>query len=149
MPDTLHEDKCIFVAISRWILLRMRNISDKTCQEHQTAHFMFNKFFPRQSCHVRHNGQNYCTAGQATAEDMAHAHCTLYSQCYKPTLRISNTYCFSTAKIFARTHFSDTLHIHCLSCSYLLFSPLCIVKLSGRERSSVPVSANTLFIYLR
>jgi hypothetical protein len=27
--------------ISRWILLRMRNVSDKSCRENQNTHFMF------------------------------------------------------------------------------------------------------------
>jgi len=32
--------------ISRLIILRMRNASDKTCREDQHKHFMFNTFFP-------------------------------------------------------------------------------------------------------
>jgi len=32
------------------------------------------------------------------------------------TLRICNTYCFSTAIMVARTHLSVTLYVHCLSC---------------------------------
>jgi hypothetical protein len=38
--------------ISRWILLRMRNVSNKS-RENQNTHFMFNKiFFSRKSCHL-------------------------------------------------------------------------------------------------
>jgi hypothetical protein len=44
---TLHEDLCTFMVISRWILLRMRNVSDKSCRENQNIHFMFNNFFPK------------------------------------------------------------------------------------------------------
>jgi hypothetical protein len=44
---TLHEDLCTFVIISRWILLRMRNVSDKSCRENQNTHFMFNNVFPK------------------------------------------------------------------------------------------------------
>ena len=36
--STLHKDPCAFM-ISRWIMHRMRNISEKTCREN--AHFMF------------------------------------------------------------------------------------------------------------
>jgi len=32
--------------ISRLILLRMRNISDKSCRENQNTHFVFSDFFP-------------------------------------------------------------------------------------------------------
>ena len=58
----------------------------------------------------------YCTAGQATDGNMAHAHYVLdsYDQRYK--LRICNTYCFSTATIFARTRLNITSYIYRLSC---------------------------------
>jgi hypothetical protein len=42
---TLHEDLCTFMVICRWILVRMRNVSDKSCRENQNTHFMFNNFF--------------------------------------------------------------------------------------------------------
>ena len=44
---TLHEDLCTFMIISRWILLRTRNVSDKSCRENQNTHFMFNNFFSK------------------------------------------------------------------------------------------------------
>ena len=34
----------IFMVVSRWILLRMRNVSDKSCREDQNTHFIFNTF---------------------------------------------------------------------------------------------------------
>jgi hypothetical protein len=46
---TLHEDLCTFMTISRWILLRMRNVSDKICRENQNTHLRFNNFFPEKS----------------------------------------------------------------------------------------------------
>ena len=42
--STLHEDRCTFMVISCWILLRMRNVSDKFVQKIKT-HFVFNNFF--------------------------------------------------------------------------------------------------------
>ena len=33
------------MTISCWILLRMRNVSNKSCREHKSTHFMFNNFF--------------------------------------------------------------------------------------------------------
>jgi len=48
----------------------------------------------------------------------AHAHCTLVNLGYTYTLRIFNTYCFSTAKIVKRTRLSITFYVHWLS--YLL-----------------------------
>ena len=42
---TLHEDMCTFVTISRLILLRIRNVSDKSCTENQNIHFAYSNFF--------------------------------------------------------------------------------------------------------
>ena len=39
--------------------------------------------------------EKYCTAGHVTDDNMAHAHCMLYTSGYKHKLRISNTHCFS------------------------------------------------------
>jgi len=43
------------------------------------------------------------TAGQATDDNVAHAHCMLDTKGYKPTLRICINYCFSTATVVKRT----------------------------------------------
>jgi hypothetical protein len=42
---TLREDLCTFVIVSRWILLRTRNVLDKSCRENQHTHFVFKNFF--------------------------------------------------------------------------------------------------------
>ena len=39
----LHEGQYTFIIISRWILLGMRNVSDKNCRENEDKNFMFNK----------------------------------------------------------------------------------------------------------
>ena len=44
---TLHEDVFTFMTISRWILLRMRNVSDKSFRVNQNTPFMFHEFFPK------------------------------------------------------------------------------------------------------
>jgi hypothetical protein len=51
----------------------------------------------------------YCRAGQATDDNMAHAHCMVDTEDYKHTLRICNTYCFTTETVVARTRLSVTL----------------------------------------
>jgi hypothetical protein len=45
MTDTLHEDVFMFMTISRRILIRIRNFSNKSCRENQNTHFTFNNFF--------------------------------------------------------------------------------------------------------
>jgi hypothetical protein len=42
---TLHEDQYIFFIITHLVLLRMRNVSDKSCRANQNTDFMFNNFF--------------------------------------------------------------------------------------------------------
>jgi hypothetical protein len=43
------------VTASRSVLLKTRNVSDKSCRENQNTHFMFNKVFNRKSCNLRGN----------------------------------------------------------------------------------------------
>ena len=43
--DTLHEDQFTFLIISRSGLLRTRNVSDKSCREHQQTYYVFSNFF--------------------------------------------------------------------------------------------------------
>jgi len=116
---TLHVDLSTFVTVSRSVLLRMINVSDKSCRENQSTHFVFGYFFWLKSCHLCDNVENYCRTGQATDDNVTLAHCMLDTKGYKHTLRICNTYCFSTAKVVARTRLNVTLYVHCLSCFQL------------------------------
>jgi hypothetical protein len=45
ITGTLHH-VFTFMTISRWIIRRMRNVSNKNCRENQNAHFIFSNFFP-------------------------------------------------------------------------------------------------------
>jgi len=56
------------------------------------------------------NVEKYYRAGQATDDNMAHAHCLLDTKGYKRALRICDTYCFSTATVVARTLQTVTLY---------------------------------------
>ena len=47
ITGTLHEDRYTFFIISRSVLLRMRNVSNKSCTENQNTHFVFSDFSPR------------------------------------------------------------------------------------------------------
>ena len=51
--------------ISRRILPKMRNFSDKRCTENHNTYFMLNNFFPT-SCLVRENMEKYDREKQAT-----------------------------------------------------------------------------------
>ena len=41
---TLHDDLCAFIVISRSVIVRMRNVSDKSCRENRDTHFVFSNF---------------------------------------------------------------------------------------------------------
>jgi len=49
----------------------------KIYRENQNIHFMFNNFFPRQSCRLRDIVENYGQDRQATHHYTAQAHCML------------------------------------------------------------------------
>jgi hypothetical protein len=73
---TLHEDKYTYMIISCPILLRMRIVSDKSCRENQSTHFMFNNFFSKMVFFMRWCVK-YHRAGQATDYNTAPVHCML------------------------------------------------------------------------
>ena len=49
------------------------------------AHFVFNNFFLVKIMQFRRNVEKYCRAGQATYDNMTHAHCMLDTQVNKYT----------------------------------------------------------------
>jgi hypothetical protein len=47
ITGVLHEDLRTFTLIPRRILLKTRNVSDKSCRENQNTHFMFKTLNPK------------------------------------------------------------------------------------------------------
>jgi hypothetical protein len=60
----------IFFILSHSFLLRMRNVSNISCQENQTTHFMFNNSPPRKSCRLGDIVEKYRSVGQATGDNI-------------------------------------------------------------------------------
>jgi hypothetical protein len=109
------EDLCTFMIVSHLVLPKMGNVSGENCRENWNVRFVYNNFsFFRISYRLWDNVEKYGIAGQATDDDMAHAHCMLDNQGYRHKLRICNTYWFYTATMVTGTHFSVTLYVHCL-----------------------------------
>jgi hypothetical protein len=108
----------IFI-IYRSVILKIRNILERSCRENQNTHFMFNNF-PKLCRLWKILWEKYCRAGLATDNNMALAHCMLDTKDYEHTLRICNTYCSSTATMVARTRLIVTLYVHWLSRSKFL-----------------------------
>ena len=92
--------------ISRLILLRVRNVSHKSSRENQNTHFTFNN--------VSENRASYEIMWKNMAE-LDKRQMTIWRMrisCWEPkatnTLRICNTYCFSTGTTVTRTRFYVT-----------------------------------------
>jgi len=104
----------------------MKNVSDKSCRENKNSHFVFKYlFFFRKSCLLGDNVEKYCTAGQATNDNMAHAHCMLDTWSYKHALRICNIITFP---IQQRLH--GRAAMTCYTYIFCLFLPMQRVKKS-------------------
>ena len=82
---------------------------------------MFSTFFFLNSCRLWNNVEKYCKAGRPTDGKMTHAHCVLETKGYIHTLRICNTYWFSTTTMVARTRLSVTLYVNILACVFVFF----------------------------
>jgi hypothetical protein len=116
--------KYTFLSHLAHFFLEWKNVSDKFVAKINTHILCSVGFFSRKPCRLWDTVGKYSRAGQATDDNMAHAHCMLNTQGYKPTLRICNAYCFSTATMVALTRLDVTLYMHCLSCySYVCLIP--------------------------
>jgi len=75
ITSTFHEDRHIFLIISRPIMLKMWNVSDISCTETQNKHFTSNKiFFFRKSCLLWDNVERRGRATPPTDDNIAHAY---------------------------------------------------------------------------
>jgi hypothetical protein len=108
----------IYMTISRSVLLRMRNVSDKSFREIQNTHFTFNKCFPKILL-LWDKVENYGRAGWATSQcntaqtlcmlDInAYRHTRTHTHTHTHTLKKCNNYCFSTPTTVTRTRLNIT-----------------------------------------
>jgi hypothetical protein len=115
---TLHENVFAVMTISGWILLRIRNISNKHCRENNT-HFIFSNFF--QKLHHLWNTVEKCGGARGATNDIPiwciHTACWISKNtCTHPCAwaltrtQICNTYCFSTTTTVSRMHLNVTLY---------------------------------------
>ena len=127
MTGTLREDICTFMIIFLRILLRKRNVLDRSCTEYHCAHFYSVTFHENRLVNeVPWKNMVVPDRPQITMYNTAHALCVLDNEDHRHTLRICNTYCFSTATIVTRTRLIVT-------CIRKLPVLLC-----GYERSLLP-----------
>ena len=117
-----------FLMISGSFILRMRNVSEKSCRENKKHTFFFSF---RKSFLLWDNVEKYCRAGQGQRWKYgAWVLHTEYLRLRIHTVRMCNTHCFSLAIIVARRCLNVVLYVHCLSCwnwLWFLFSVFLIL----------------------
>jgi len=87
--------------ISLWFLFRMRSVTNESCRENQNTPFMFsNFFFSKNSAVYEILWKSMVTARQATDDNIIwHMRFVCWITKITDTLRICNSYCFSTATV--------------------------------------------------
>jgi len=107
--------------ISRSVIPRMRNASEKSCRENRDTHLIFNTFCRKRAvCEVMSKNAVEPERPQMKIRRM-NITCLIPKATNTHTRMCNNNYCFSTATVVARTRFNVTLNVHCLSCSLSRF----------------------------
>jgi len=57
ITGTIHEDHDTLLLVSRLFLIRLRNVSDKSCKETQNTHFKYNNFYFENRAFKRSRGK--------------------------------------------------------------------------------------------
>ena len=73
---TLHEEQYIFFILSRSFLLRMGNVSEKSCRENQNTHFVFNNVFFKNRADYEITWENFAAPDRS---QMACGECALHA----------------------------------------------------------------------
>ena len=116
--STLHEDQCIFLTISCPVLLRMRNVSDKSCRENQNTCFIFNNFFLKIVPFMRPCAKIlYNRPGHRKQYGSSTLHVG-YLWLQMQTQNAVNTYCFFHCIISGTKSPQCYFTVHFLSCCY-------------------------------
>jgi hypothetical protein len=99
---------------SRSILLKMRNVSDKSCRGNQNTRFVIGNCSSEIVLFYQIMWKNILVPGgsQMTTWRMPIA-CWIPKATHTHTQRICKAYCFCTAKMAARTRLNVTLYVHC------------------------------------
>jgi hypothetical protein len=107
----------IIIIISRSFILRMRNISDKSCREIQNSYFVFSKNYFENLAVYEIMWKNILERGrqQMTIWRMRIA-CWIPKATNTHIQVFLNNYRFSTETMVARTRLNVMLYVHCLSC---------------------------------
>jgi hypothetical protein len=112
-----------FVSSSRWILLRMRNILDKSYREIQNTRFIFSDFFPKivpfmtvskNMVEPERPKMSSQYGAYALHAGYAKLQARTRTRMHMHTHRICNIYCFSTTVVIRRSLILRYTYIACL-----------------------------------
>ena len=162
VTGTVHEDVFTFVIISRWILLWMRNVLDKSCRENENTYFMFNNRFFRKSCRLWDNVEKYGGDWGATNDVTIwriRVACWINKATCTPARTHARTQCKNTKKhikciAFPRASLLRFTYIVCLvkttRCQTALFSSVLYSTFyPSQDLISVALVFLTALMYLR
>ena len=138
------------MTISRWILLRMTNVTNKSCRENQHTHFMAKNFYlpktvpfircrkmwwSQRGCKITICQRVACWINTATrprqcTRTHTHTHSHACTQTYSPTRarthrELYNTYCFCTATMVSWMRLIVTSHYT----AYVVLIPLSLLQI--------------------
>jgi len=106
-----------FFIVSRSVLLRMQNVSDKRCRKAQNTHFMINNLFSENLVVYEIMWKRFVQRRRALMAIWS----MRIAYWIPKAIKIHSEYvifiAFSTAKMAVWTRPNVTLHVHCLSCS--------------------------------
>ena len=108
----------IFFIISRSILLGMRNVSDKSWRENQNTRSVFSNSPPPENRSVFEVTWKNIVEPERPRMKIWSMRFAEHLRLQTHTLKICNTYCFSTVTVVTPTLLSGTLYIHCLFCFF-------------------------------
>ena len=108
------------MTISRSILLKMRNVSNKSCRQNHNTHFTFRNFLPTIVPFIM--PKKYGAARQAVDDNMAPASCSLICKATRaralaraPTHH-ANTNIHTKLHVCTHTRMQQHKHISCVRC---------------------------------
>jgi hypothetical protein len=119
ITGTLHEDRYTFPIISRSIFLEWKVFQRKVVEKLETQTLCSITIFLNPFL-LWDNVEKCCRAGQATDDNMAHAHCVLDTQGYKNT-HTCNTHCFPLQQWLHEC--ASVLRYTCIACLVCNGSP--------------------------
>ena len=122
---------CTFMIISRWIIRKMRIVSDKSCKEYHNIHFVFNNFFFSENlaaCEIMWKDMAISYRSRMTVRRMRVARCITKATDTRSEYVILVLIPFPLQQWLRGRASLLRLHVHCLSCLYSFLSVcLCLL----------------------